>query len=168
MRAASLRARCERRVDELLAGTGVPRPWNIDAFLDRVEHHRGRGIDLCAVSWTPGDSTGAWQRCADHDVLAYPENTSGPHQDHVILHELGHVISQHRGRCVLSVEQAQRIAPDLGARAFAHLLHRASDPAEESEAELIAVLLSRRVRESPQVAPEADPRITRIADVFGG
>lgn len=166
--AASLRPRCERRVEDLLAQTGIPRPWHIDAFLDRIEQARGRDIDLCAVPYRPGDSTGAWLRREDHDILVYPDNTAGPHQDHILLHEIGHMISQHRGRCVLSSEDAQCLAPDLDARAFVHLLDRAATVSEEQEAEMIAQLLHQNVRAQPLIAPEAQPRIARIAEIFGG
>jgi hypothetical protein len=167
-----LRARCRRRVDDLLGHTGVPDPWDINEFLDRLERHRRRGIDLCAISWSPGDSCGAWQQHPDHDVIAYAENTSGFHQDHIILHEVGHMISQHRGRCVFSQEQAQRIAPDLTPVALAHLLDCSGAQAEEQEAETIAVLIHQRARIHPEPAidvlpPAADERLARVAQIFG-
>ncbi len=168
-----LRARCQQRVDDLLQRTGVPHPWDINQFIDRLERHRGRDIDLCAISWTVGDSCGAWQQRPDHDVIAYAENTSGFHQDHIILHEIGHMISQHQGRCVLSEEEAQRIAPDLAPAAFAHLLDRSTSEAEEHEAETIASLIHQRVRVRPQlgidvVPPAAAERLTRVEYIFGG
>ena len=88
-----LRARCRQRVDDLLGHTGIPDPWDVNEFLDRLERHRRRDIDLCAITWSPGNSCGAWQQHPDHDVIAYAENTSGFHQDHIILHEVGHMIS---------------------------------------------------------------------------
>jgi hypothetical protein len=141
-----IHARCRRRVDALLRHTGVPHPWDINQFLDRLERHRGRDIDLCALAWGPGVGCGAWLPRPDHDVIAYAENTSPFHQDHIILHEVGHMISQHRGRCVLSEEQAQRIAPDLAPAALAHLLDRSGARAEEQEAEMIAALIHQRAR----------------------
>lgn len=167
-----LRARCRQRVDDLLGHTGVPNPWDINEFLDRLERHRGRDIDLCAISWSPGDSCGAWQRHRDHDVIAYTENTSGFHQDHIILHEVGHMISRHRGRCVLSQEEAQRVAPDLAPAALAHLLGRSGAQAEEHEAETIAVLIHQRARVRPQPAigvppPAAAEWLIRVAQIFG-
>ena len=169
---SGLRARCQQRVDDLLQHTGVPYPWDINQFLDRLERHRRRDIDLCAISWTVGDSCGAWQQRDDHDVIAYAENTSGFHQDHIILHEIGHMISQHRGRCVLSEDEAQRIAPDLAPAAFAHLLDRSTGEAEEHEAETIASLIHQRVRVRPQhaidvVPPAAAQRLTRVEYIFG-
>lgn len=167
-----LRARCRQRVDDLLGHTGVPDPWDINEFLDRLERHRRRDIDLCAISWSPGDSCGAWQQHPDHDVIAYTENTSGFHQDHIILHEVGHMISQHRGRCLFSQEQAQRIAPDLTPVALAHLLDCSGAQAEEQEAETIAVLIHQRarVRSEPAIdvlPPAADERLARVAQIFG-
>jgi hypothetical protein len=169
---SQLRARCQQRVEDLLLYTGVPYPWDINQFLDRLERHRGRDIDLCAISWTVGDSCGAWQQRADHDVIAYAENTSGFHQDHIILHEIGHMISQHRGHCVLSEDQAQRIAPDLAPAAFAHLLERSTGEAEEHEAEAIASLIHQRARIRPQLAVDvlssaAAQRLIRAEYVFG-
>jgi hypothetical protein len=168
-----LRARCHQRVDDLLQHTGVPYPWDINQFLDRLERHRGRDIDLCAITWTAGGSCGAWQQHRDHDVIAYAGNTSGVHQDHIILHEVGHMISQHRGRCVLSEQEAQRIAPDLAPAAFAHLLDRSTGEAEEHEAEMIASLIHQRARVRPQLAlgalaPAAARRLTRVEYIFGG
>jgi hypothetical protein len=170
---SALRVRCHQRVDDLLQHTGIPYPWDINQFLDRLERHRGRDIDLCAISWTIGDSCGAWQQHDDHDVIAYADNTSGFHQDHIILHEIGHMISQHRGRCVLSQDEAQRIAPDLAPAAFAHLLQRSTGDAEEYEAETIASLIHQRVRVRPQlvidvVPPAAAQRLTRVEYIFGG
>lgn len=169
-----LRRRCERRVDALVAEIGLPAPWDMNEFLDRLERHRGRDIDLCAVSWTSGDSSGAWHANPDHDVIAYASNTATVHQDHIILHEIGHLISAHRGRCVLSEQEAQRLAPDLAPAAFVHLLDRVSTRADEQEAELIAVLLHQRaLRHRPQLAADSDTtphtarRLSRVEYVFG-
>ncbi|WP_019854328.1 ImmA/IrrE family metallo-endopeptidase [Actinopolyspora mortivallis] len=136
------------RVEPLLGM--IPHPWDIDDFLDRLEEHRDREIDLVAVPWTLGDSTGAWQRRENYDVIGYAENTTAVHQDHIILHEIGHVISNHRGRCVLSAQEAQQRAPSLAPAAFAHLLDRVSAAAEEHEAETIATMILARVSRQPR------------------
>jgi hypothetical protein len=164
---ARLRGRCEQLVEDLLQQTGVPRPWDINDFLDRLERYRGRDIDLCAVTWTVGSSTGAWQRRQDYDLIAYPENTSGFHQDHVILHEIGHVISAHEGQCVLTETEAQRLAPHLAPAALAHLLNRSSSDVEEHEAELIAMLIYQRAQNKPLIGRDVPDRAARMADIFG-
>lgn len=161
-----LRTRCQRRVEELVARTGVPVPWCMDSWLDRLEFDRGRPIDLCAIKWTQGDAFGAWRAQHDHDVIAYPANTSGPHQDHIILHEVAHMVCGHRGKCILSNEDAQRLAPDLHPAAFAHLLDRATGADDEQEAELLASLLYQRLTRAPQVTTEQST-IARVEYVFG-
>jgi hypothetical protein len=168
---SELRARCHLRVDDLLHHTGLPCPWDINQFLDRLERHRGRDIDLCALTWHPGLSCGAWLPRPDHDVIAYPTNTSGFHQDHIILHEVGHMISQHRGRCLLSQEEAQRIAPALAPAALAHLLDRSGE-AEEHEAETIASLIHQRAYARSQraidvLSPAAAQRMARVEGTIG-
>ncbi|GAA4864132.1 hypothetical protein [Saccharopolyspora rosea] len=170
---ARVRADCRLRVAHLLRGVELPNPWDVNEFLDRLERHRGRDIDLCAVAWTAGESTGAWQRRADHDVIVYPVNTSPLHQDHIILHEVGHLVSDHSGRCVLSVREAQRRAPHLAPAAFAHLLDRAAVQAEEHEAETIATMLLARItrqrrRRRPFPPPDAptEATVTRLNSVF--
>ena len=137
--------RCARCVNELERQDGIPDPWSMNEFLDRLERLRGRDIDLCVVSWTPGESTGAWLRCPDHDVIAYAANTSPLHQDLIILHEIGHLVFDHQGQCVLGVEDAQRLAPNLQPAAFAHLLDRVNGPNDEHEAEIMATMILARI-----------------------
>jgi Zn-dependent peptidase ImmA (M78 family) len=157
---SGLRARCHQRRRPPQSHR-PPCPWGINQFLDRLERHRGRDIDLCAVAWSPGESYGAWQQHPDHDVIAYAEHTSGFHQDYIILHEIGHMISNHRGRCVLSHEEAQRIAPDLAPAALAHLLHPNGGQLEEQEAETIAALIQQRARVRHQLAIDLMPQPQR-------
>lgn len=138
----------------------------MDDWLDRLESYRCRPIDLCAITWTLGDAFGTWRAQRDHDVIAYPANTSGPHQDHIILHEVAHMVCGHQGRCILSNEDAQRLAPDLHPAAFAHLLDRAVGAEEEHEAELLASLLYQRLTRTPQVTT-TESGIARVEYVFG-
>lgn len=142
---SDVRRRCEALVDEVLRATGVPQPWSLNEWLDRLERVRGRDIDLCALTWAPGDPTGAWQSHPDHDLIAYPHNTASYHQDHIILHEIGHMLFEHTGQCVLSDEEARRLAPSLRASAFVHLFGRTAVAEEENEAEQFAHLLRARV-----------------------
>lgn len=173
MESSELRARCAPMVRSVLATTPLPDPWDCNEFLDGLERERGRNIDVLAVDWTRGQSTGAWRRYADHDVILYAANTSVVHQDHIILHEVGHMLFEHRGRCVLSSSDAQRLAPSLAPAAFAHMLDRVSVQAEEAEAETFATMVltrlvrqERRRRPRQRVEPEVDATLTRLAAVF--
>ncbi|WP_254126082.1 hypothetical protein [Amycolatopsis sp. CA-230715] len=167
MESAQLRRQCHRRVRGLVRSIGLPAPWDINEFVDRLERHRGRPIDLCAVQWTPGESSGAWRAHHDHDVIAFCANTTSVHQDAIIPHELAHMIAEHRGRCVLSEEEAQRRAPDLAPAAFAHLLDRVNLPGEEQEAELTARLVLARIARDRPAARGASSLAREVEAVFG-
>lgn len=165
----SVRRQCARQVEVIERAVGIPDPWSVNVFLDALERFRGRDVDLCAVSWTPGESTGAWACYPDHDVIAYAANTSPLHQDMIILHEVGHLLFAHRGRCLLAVDDVQRLAPDLRPAAFVHLLDRAQGVVEEHEAEMLATLILRRVatRRSHASAGVGTDLVGRIHAAFG-
>jgi len=163
----ALRKRCEARLLRL----DLPIPFDVQSFCERVAANRGRPILLYPVRSEAGPF-GLWVAGPSLDVVFYEEETSPLHQDHIILHEVGHMISQHRGRCVLSQQRAQRIAPDLTPVALAHLLDCSGAQTEEQEAETIAVLIHQQTRIHPEPAidvlpPAADERLARVAQIFG-
>jgi hypothetical protein len=137
----NLRARARTRVRDLLRDVPLPRPWSMNAWVDRLERRRGREIDLVAVEYVPGRPSGAWQRRAGYDLIAYTAGTSPLHQDHIIAHEIGHLLCGHRGVCLMSKAEAAVVAPDLSGHLLSHLLTRVTSDDDEYEAELIAVLL---------------------------
>ena len=158
------RQRAERRVRPLLAL--VPRPWNVDTFLDRLETKRDEPIDVVAVEYQPGAPSGAWQLREGRHLIAYPTNTSPLHQDHIILHEIGHMLFEHRGDCTLALDEAQRIAPNLAPAAFAHLLTRVTTELDEYEAEMVAVSIITYATTSTPILYAADQRASRVAQRF--
>ncbi len=167
-----LRAGARARVRALLAAVPVPRPWSMNAWVDRLETWRGREIDLVPVEYRPGRPSGAWQARPDYDLIAYVEHTSALHQDHIIAHELAHMLCAHTGTCQMSESEAAQLAPDLAPQALSHLLTRVTTGTDEYEAELIAVLLmSAATSEPPAVQPGASGRAAeqarRLAALLG-
>ncbi|RSM44370.1 hypothetical protein DMA12_16160 [Amycolatopsis balhimycina DSM 5908] len=156
---AELRERARERVRAVLAAVPLPRPWSMNAWVDRLEAWRGREIDLVPVAHRPGQPSGAWQARPGYDLIAYAGQTSALHQDHIIAHELAHLLCAHTGTCLMSEREAAELAPDLAPRALSHLLTRVTSGADEYEAELIAVLLmSAATSEPPAVRPGASGR----------
>ena len=167
-----LRGAARERVRALLAAVPVPRPWSMNAWVDRLETWRGREIDLVPVEYRPGRPSGAWQARPDYDLIAYVEHTSALHQDHIIAHELAHMLCAHTGTCQMSESEAAQLAPDLAPQALSHLLTRVTAGTDEYEAELIAVLLmSAATNEPPAVQPGASGRAAdqarRLAALLG-
>jgi hypothetical protein len=167
-----LRARARARVASVLAAVPVPRPWSMNAWVDSLEAWRGREIDLLPVRYRPGQPSGAWQPRSNYDLIAYTEHTSALHQDHIIAHELGHMLCAHTGTCLMSESDAAELAPDLSPQMLSHLLTRVTTGSDEYEAELIAVLLmSAATTTAPAIQPGASGRAAdqarRLATLLG-
>ena len=122
--AHQLQAGARARVDALLAAVPLPRPWSMNTWVDALEAWRGREIDLVPVEYRPGRPSGAWQARPDYDLIAYTEHTSALHQDHIIAHELAHMLCEHTGTCLISEAEAAELAPGLSPRTLSHLLTR--------------------------------------------
>lgn len=173
--AGRLRRRCQRRLDQLLAEVTLPDPFDVDRLVDVLEQVRGRPIDLHPLTGTAGGVCGMWVRRPDVDVIAYAADTSRLHQDHIILHEIGHMIFAHEGSCHLDRTAVGALLPDLDPGLVRHMLGRSTFTDErEREAELTALLLWRRGRvpppaalANPGVGGAAAARLARIADAFG-
>lgn len=174
MRFSTLRRRCTTLVHRLDRDIGgIPRPFDLDELLDRIERHRDRPIDLHATRVT-GGPCGLWLRRADTDVIVYAENTSTVHQTHIVLHEIGHMVCEHRGACALDLSSLGGLVDPARARLAEHMLSRSTyGTDDEQEAEMVGTL----IRLAADTPPEdlVDGRATdaesglyhRIADLFG-
>jgi hypothetical protein len=152
----SLRGRCERR----LRGVRIPQPFDLDAFCGEVEVRRGRPLRRRAV---PGLHThapcGLWIGTPEADHVFYDPGTSPLHAEHIVLHELAHILSDHTlsdGDGTLS-----SLFPDLDPDTVTRVLGRVGySTVQEREAEMMASLIRGR---------SARPRTTmgRVAQAFG-
>lgn len=158
-----LRRRCERR----LQGLTIPRPFDLDVFCAVIATHRGRPLILQPV---PGLSAGApcglWIAVPTADYVCYDPDTSRLHAEHIVLHELGHMLSGHRtgidGSAVSSAGgfaggastgggidvgggALARLVPDVDPRTVERILGRVKyTTAQEQEAEMLASLIRAR------------------------
>ena len=163
-----LRRRCERRLKDI----PVPNPFDLDVFSAALAAHRGRPLTLQPM---PGLSAGApcglWISVPAADYVFYDPETSRLHAEHIVLHELSHMISGHTTGVGTDPEAGDgvvaRLVPDLDPRTIDTILGRASyTTAQEREAETLASLI--RARSTPGPATGRQPRDTlgRVADVL--
>jgi hypothetical protein len=158
----SLRRRCERR----LRGVRIPQPFDLDAFCREVEARRGRRLLRQAV---PGLSShapcGLWIGTPEADHVFYDPGTSPLHAEHIVLHELAHILSGHHlqeGDGSLA-----RLFPDLDPAAVSHMLNLSAlgrvgyTSVQEREAEMMASLIRGRSGRPPHTT------IGRVAQAFG-
>jgi hypothetical protein len=100
---------------------------------------------------------GLWVATDIADYLFYERSTSRLHQDLIILHEVGHLILEHRSAEVLDGELAGVLGldPELVGRVLGRMTYSSE---EEQEAEMIASLvLVRTVRDPLPSRRPPDP-----------
>lgn len=107
---------------------------------------RDRPITLVPMQMPASHPCGMWVAARDEDLIFYDANTTSAHQEHIILHELSHIICCHRGAGWLDEASARLLFPNLDPDLVRDMLLRATyDDVQEQEAEIIAYLLSQRV-----------------------
>ena len=173
MRYRELRRRCDRHIRSLVDAGDLPDPFTLDEFLAKLEARRGRSIVLRPSDYVPGRACGMWLQLADVDVIVYAR-TAPLHEEHIVLHEVGHMLYEHRSAIGLSDDVARMLMPDLDPAMVRSLLNRGSyTDTEEQEVELFATLLLERVadrRPADESGLDADlaPQMDRLRSTFNG
>jgi hypothetical protein len=169
-----LRHRCEAVVRTLDQRIGISMPWDLNTFLDRLEQDRGRPIELVPFSATvPGALRGMWVGTDSVDLIYHEEATSLLHQDHIILHEIGHMVCNHTGANLSNAKQVRDLLRTEAVRGHVEtVLGRGAYTAvEEQEAELVATLILERAARPPRPvlppSPEAAATQQRIETIWG-
>jgi hypothetical protein len=155
----------------VVAALDLPDPFDLAEFCTRLGQQIGRDIVLMSHSMVIGGLCGTWMRTAKADYVFYEEDTSQLHQQHIIFHEVGHILRSHVPGKELSKDLARTIATGMKVSDVFRVLGRDSyTDDDEFEAELIATLILSRigrqtVREEPRATdPTADDIIARITN----
>lgn len=125
-------------VADLIAGLPeVPQPWSIDKLCKRLTLQRGRELQLHSLH-IPALPFGLWYDDGKRDHIIYRVGVSGYHRDHIILHEVCHMLARHRAadRFALSREGGSR--EDLLARLINHTIINPHTDRQEELAETFA------------------------------
>jgi hypothetical protein len=89
-----LRARCRERVDTLAAQLPLDRLTGVEELCALLSARRGRLVFPEAASLPP-TIAGVWVANTRADYIFYAQDAPRPHQEHIILHELAHLICGH-------------------------------------------------------------------------
>jgi len=88
----------ERRAKALLQTVAPPVPFDIEEFCRRVSRYWGRRLLLVGEpAGSMGEAVGLLVGLAERDEIHYVGDTSVYHQHAIILHEVGHLVSEHAG-----------------------------------------------------------------------
>jgi hypothetical protein len=150
-----LRRRCEQR----LRHTRIPSPFDLDAFCGEVAARRGRPLIRRPVPGLSADAPcGLWIGTDTTDHVFYDPGTSPLHAEHIVLHELAHILSGHEG----SGGALARLFPDLDPATVRRVLGRVSyTSAQEREAEMMASLIRGRSAQPPRTTTD------RVVEALG-
>lgn len=170
MELARLRAQCE----ELIRQLRIRAPLDVTELCGELAAQRNRPIHLLPLTSRPSNPSGLWVAAKNADYIFYEESAGAAHREHIILHELGHLLFGHSGVAQLDDLTARLLAPNLDPSVVRKLLCRGKyDDEHEQEAELFATLVL--VRADYQVvrtvAPEVDDPngvLAKLRAILGG
>ncbi|MDJ1136271.1 hypothetical protein [Streptomyces iconiensis] len=147
----------------------VQPPLSVPDLCEAVAQERGREIELRPLAVPACGPQGLWLDLPAADVIVFQERTSRVHQDHIVLHELSHIVAGHRG-CA-GVEGLRRAFPALSDAAIRRVLQRHSySGAEEREAEMIATIIGEWASVLDEIVPPGrcgDRAGARVRGILG-
>ncbi|WP_434443033.1 hypothetical protein [Lentzea sp. E54] len=153
-----------RRLRKLLRGLEIPVPFDVRAFTGQIAARRGRPIHLMPMAGLTG-VCGLWIATDAADIIFYEQETAPFHQEHIVLHELSHVLCDHYPVTMDLAAQAESLLPSLDPALVRRVLGRAGYTTdEEREAELLATMIRQRVHTGTTLAD----RLRAAFDGFHG
>ncbi|MBV6703109.1 hypothetical protein KV557_39475 [Kitasatospora aureofaciens] len=165
MKERELRRRCKRELRAL----GIQPPLQVDVLCRLLGERRGRPIRLVPYSLPVPGPFGVWLGTASADYILYQQETSKIHQDHIILHEVGHILADHQSDDT-DDDFWRQMAPDLSLDAVRRALRRTSyDQEHEREAELVATIILEWASVLDRVTPRrsSNPSVRRMQTALG-
>ncbi|WP_460916702.1 hypothetical protein [Plantactinospora veratri] len=85
-----------RRCEQLARGIRVPDPFDLDTFIGDFGADRGRPVHLIAFDLPPGAPCGLCVSTDAADYLVVTSAATGVQRVHIALHELAHLLLEHR------------------------------------------------------------------------
>ncbi len=164
-------SRLRQRCEQLAKTLPIPQPFSAEAFVTALVEHRGRRIELVGMAAKRDTPCGMFVETPDADYVFYASNTTRLHQEHIIAHEIGHLLCGHKGTSALHESVAALLMKNLSAKLISRVLGRTVySEAEEAEAEMLASVILIRgglARPAHPVNPELAGGIDRLGSIFG-
>lgn len=165
MRERELRRRCKR----WLRALKIEPPLRVDVLCERLGERRGRPIRLLPHSLPVPGPFGLWLATNRADYIFYQAETNRVHQDHIILHEVGHMLGDHHSEDLDDEcwrESMLDLSPDMIRRVLRRTCY---DTEHEREAELVATIIMEWASTLDMRAPEVarDGPIRRLEGALG-
>lgn len=152
--------RLRRRCQAILRDVRLPKQFTAKSLCETIAQRRGRQLHLHPMT-PPSEQlpSGMWVATDVADHIFYEQQTSQFHQDHIIFHEIGHILCGHTSPLV---------ADPLDADAVAQVMNRTSYTTDqEQEAEMVATLLLGRAYSAGSGLSETEKRVSNAFGLAG-
>jgi hypothetical protein len=156
----------------LANGLVLPDPFDVAEVCRAIGDRRRRPIVLTAMPLAALGPCGLWLATDSVDYICYERDTSVPHQQHIALHELGHILCGHGNSQPLH-DVLGGLFPQLDNRTLKIMLarrHGMHTDTDESQAEAFAYAVLDRVRRRPpdktSRAYAPDDQIARLSRIL--
>lgn len=162
---AKLRAECLT----YLRGVAIPDPFDLGAFCLDVARRRGRPLYLHLLDVPAGAGTpcGLCLTTDAADHVFHAAGTSPLHRQHIVLHEIGHLLCGHTAAGGDTAPIAS-LLPDLDPDMIARVLSRAGyGDRQERMAEMMASLILGSGCGRSHATPQPTPALANLAEVCG-
>lgn len=111
--------------------------------------------------------SGIWLALAAMDVVVYEADTSRTHQEHIIAHELAHIVFGYASSSPVDDSALSLLFPDLDPGLVRDMLNRAEYcDAHELEAEVMASVILRRMNPRQAETGTHEDMLTRLERFF--
>src|SRR6201986_3193328 len=159
LRLNRVRRRCRARLRELT----MPDPFDLTELCRSVSISRSRELHVRGI---PGPASrappgGVWVATDSEDWIFVDQQTSPLPRQHIVLHELAHMLCGHPASELPETDMLRRLFPDLSPAMVKTVLSRSSYQSEyEREAELLASLILARAQPAVPLMPVTDVSAT--------
>ncbi|WP_411056574.1 hypothetical protein [Streptomyces sp. E11-3] len=153
-----------------MTGLDIPHPFSIDALCGRVAEQRGRPLHRHPLPREAGESgvCGLWLATSSDDYVFYEAQTSLLHQEHIVLHEIGHILFGHNTLDPEDINRAQPLLPDLEPAHVQQLLGRTNySTRQEQEAEMLASLIRMNADTPHSEQPQPRGVLAKLESALG-
>ncbi|WP_216216269.1 hypothetical protein [Amycolatopsis aidingensis] len=135
-----LRKRCESVIEQLK----LPEFVSVEELCSHLSQQRGRPLHLRPLPphGTPAGVCGAWVATRKADYIFVEPQTTRLHQEHITLHEIGHMLFDHNVTTPVDQGGFSVLLRDLDPERVHRVLARTSyTDRQEREAEMIASVI---------------------------
>lgn len=164
-RARRTRARekhLRRNLRATLRDAGIDHPMDMFEVCSRLSQYRSRPIIAMEYPLAANGPFGLWQPGRKAEWILFQPHTTPLHQQHIIAHELGHILCGHRPD---SIDPGDGVEP--GSFDWGALRRTAYDTEQEHDAELTATLLLETARTRTEVSlPTGSARAARAQEAL--